>query len=671
MFTKKRFFVCVFAVMVQIFLAAQTHISVPLGHPIYHVIEQAQVRGLHRFIPLVRPYTRAQVLSIVDEILNNDANLRFGGLTPAERRILLQFRQELNPGRGGLDLIRGRISTEHTWNDVYFSGELVFGFSLGFSAAAFPIARGFQGPAFDPHNLPDPDDPYFLFACANHPASGDFLWGTDSEFINFHFHGDLGENVSYGLAFVGTIVRAPRSTLGRVNTFYPGWQGNPVYDPARENRVIFTHSEPLTHFPFSHRRNWHGSVWFPHDIGAGGFEPWPYTVAIGHMMLPELAGTLLNNRVTYRIARLDREWGAMSNSASLVFNESAQSFLAAEITFEPFPWFSFSGLTGVLDYDPFMREFGGGSGLKAAAEVFQNAFSINVAQFSFRNFFRFDLGSAVIWPKRFHLGYFFPLADSFFAQLPSGDFDNAAVFLNIMGQYPGLGKLWFSLFLDEASPSDVTRDFFNMSRMMYAYQVGVTVHVPWFRRLAFNSLTVSYTRIEPYTFSHTREHIPGYGDLPMETNWVTFGRALGHHLPPNSDELLVRFTAMPVPGSMINFQYQMIRHGADYGDRAVSGSSRWSELAPHRQHLRKFFLRDGAYRWMHIFRLGGSHSFVSSNLPLSVFAEIGAVYSFFTDISGEPNSNIGPSPFRRVNTPQYPRTLSFIGALGVRIFPKW
>ena len=657
------------AVTVHVFLAAQTHISVPLGHPVYHVIEQAQMRGLHRFLPLVRPYTRAQVLSIINEILNNDANLRFGGLTASERRILQQFRQELNPDRGGLDLVRGTFSAEHIWSDVYISGEFGFGFNLGFSTSVFPVAGGFRGADLD--GADDPD----LFAAADHPSRGDTFWGTDSEFINFHFHGDLGRSFSYGLAFVGTVVRAPRATLGRVNTFSPDWENDQYPDDiARRNQIILTHGEPLTHFPFSHRRNWHGSVWFPDNIGAGGFEPWPDTVAIGHMMIPEMAGSLVNGRITYRVARLEREWAAMSNNASLVFNQSAQSFLAAEITFEPFTWFSFSALTGILDYDPFMMATGGGSGLKAAAEVFQNAFSINVAQFSFRNFLRLDLGSAVVWPKRLHFGYLFPLADNFFSQLVTGDFDNAGAFLNLMGQYPGLGKLWFSLFLDEISPADINRDFFSMSRMMYAYQVGLTVHAPWLHRLAFNALTISYTRVEPFTFTHTREIVPGYGDLPMETNWVNFGRALGHYIPPNSDEILVRFTAMPVPGSTVNFQYQLIRHGANYGDRAVGGSSLWSELDPwgrqSKPELRKFFLRDGAYRWMHIFRLGGSYSFVSSSLPLSVFAEIGTVYSFFTDISGEVNSG-NPYPFRRINTPQYPRTLSFVAVFGVRIFPKW
>jgi hypothetical protein len=132
--------------------------------------------------------------------------------------------------------------------------------------------------------------------------------------------------------------------------------------------------------------------------------------------------------------------------------------------------------------------------------------------------------------------------------------------------------------MDEVSLGEISRDFFNMSRFMIAYQFGTVVHIPWIKRLPFSSLTLSYTKIEPYTYTHTRESVPWYNGLAMETNWVNRGRALGHYIPPNSDEILVRFAAIPVSESMVGFQYQMIRNGASYGDRAVGGSSLWSEL---------------------------------------------------------------------------------------------
>ena len=118
---KKCLFACLLAVAVHFSLSAQTHTAIPLGHPVYHVIEQAQMRGLLRPLPGARPYSRAQILEFITEILNGDADRRFGGLSAGEREILLRFRRELTPARAGLDWVRGTYSGDQYRNDAYFS----------------------------------------------------------------------------------------------------------------------------------------------------------------------------------------------------------------------------------------------------------------------------------------------------------------------------------------------------------------------------------------------------------------------------------------------------------------------------------------------------------------------------------------------------------------------
>ena len=652
MFIKKCFFACFFVIAVQIFLAAQTHISVPLGHPVYHVIEQAQMRGLLRHLPGARPYSRAQILSFITEILNNDDNLRFGGLTMDERRILMQFRQDLNPDRDGLNLIRGTVSGESDSDDLYFSWEFGFGSDIEFGIGIFPIAGGYR---YSDSSAPG-------FEGSNHPGSGDTFTAIDMGVLNLSFMGDLGRNVSYGLSLSGRVFRNPRSVLG---TFEPRY-----WDIEENHRQVTVFSEPHAHFPFSHQRRWDGFVWATTDVSNAGQLAWPNSLSIGYNMMPELAGSFLNGHVFFRWARLDREWAAMTNNGSLVLNQSAQPFLGMEITIAPFNWVAFSSLTGVLEYHNaigYGGRYGNRAQIQEISRTFQNAFSIVMAEFNWR-YFHFGFGSSAVWPRRFELGYLFPFADNFLYQNNIGDFDNMALFLNLQGRYPGLGKIWFSLFLDEM---DFASPFFEKTRMMYAFQVGTSVHIP-IRWLPFSTITVSYTRIEPFNYTHIRENVPWYGDLLMEQNYVNFGRSLGSYLPPNSDEILVRFESLPSPHSRVRLQYQLIRHGAAYGDRAVAGSSLFSEMRPFgRDALRKFFLRDGAYQWMHIIRLRGDYSFAGSNLPMRVFAEVGGVYSFFTDISGTPNNNERPYSFRRIDTPQYPRTLRFIANVGVQIFPNW
>jgi hypothetical protein len=416
----------------------------------------------------------------------------------------------------------------------------------------------------------------------------------------------------------------------------------------------------MAFFPYTYKKKWEGSVWYTTDVSNSGHQGWPQELAIGYSMIPELAGEFLNGHIFYRFASLDREWGGMTSNSSLVLNQSAQPFLAGEITFAPFEWLSFSSLTGVLEYN-------NTAGIQESAETSQNAFSIVMLELNINRIAHIDIGSTVVWPKRFELGYLFPLADNFLYQNNIGDFDNMALFLSIQGQLPGMGKLWFSLFLDEANPES---DFWVKSKEMYAFQVGASARFLW---LPFGSVTLSYTKIEPYNYTHIRESVPWYGDLPMETNYVNNGKSLGHYIPPNSDEILFRLDSIPVPRSLARLQYQLIRHGADYGDRAVGGSSLMSELDPRgrgsKPNLRKYFLHDGAYQWTHIFKLMGEYSFTGFNVPVKLFCELGGVYSYFTDIDGEVNSG-SKYDYSVIDTPLYPHSLGFIGVFGIKIFPK-
>jgi hypothetical protein len=351
----------------------------------------------------------------------------------------------------------------------------------------------------------------------------------------------------------------------------------------------------------------------------------------------------------------------MANGSSLILNRSAQPFLALEATAKPFSWLNLSTLTGVLEYYD-------AESIKDSAESSQNAFSVGMVELNVKNYFHADFGSTVIWPKRFELGYLFPLADKYLYQNNIGDFDNLALFLNLKGQYPGIAGLWVSLFLDEINPES---GIFQLDRAMFAYQAGTTVAFPV---LPFGSLSLSYTKIEPYTYTHPKETVPWYGDIAMETSYTNNGKSLGYYLPPNSDELKLRFEAMPEINTRVNAQYQMIRHGADFGPHAVDGSSLLSELDPsgrsEKAVLKKFFLQDGAYQWLHIIKGGAEHTFPIKNAtPFQVFGEAGVVISYFTDIAGKANSGSAFS-YSIIDTEVYPKSTGFILTLGIRIFPE-
>jgi hypothetical protein len=244
-----------------------------------------------------------------------------------------------------------------------------------------------------------------------------------------------------------------------------------------------------------------------------------------------------------------------------------------------------------------------------------------------------------------------------------------SITVNLKGQYPGLGTLWGSIFIDEMN---LTSDFFTLDRQMLALQAGVSAPLPF---LSFTSLKMTYTRVNPYTYTHHRNIVPFYGDLRMEKAYTNNGVGLGYYLPPNSDEILARFETMPVKNLTLSLQYQLIRHGADFGSSSVDGSNLLSELDNKNRDgnpiLKRFFLRDGAYQWSHVFKIGAEWNL--PKVPVSLCGEAGINYSYFTNIAGKANNadvtEARPLPYSRINTAEYPESTGFIIKLGIKIFP--
>jgi hypothetical protein len=608
-------------------VAGQTYGSAPLDKPVYRILDQAVARGLCAPLPGAKPYALKHILSAITEILASDDDAPgFARLREDERRILEET-QALYAEKPGLDLTRGTYTLSSQPGKTRFSGQAGITVRSALSAG-------------------------FYTEDASIPK------GTDT-WVGVFFNGDLGSHFSYRLTMAGGLILAPRRTLGDYHTYYEGFEAQDA-PPTIYDQTISAYSQPLAFFPYTYTPQWDGSVFPISDISSAGYTGWPQSLSVGSAMLPELGGSLLEERVRYRGGRINREWGAMATGSSLVLNQQAAPFLALEATVQPFPWLYFSTLTGILEYY-------NSQGLMVSSAVSQNAFSLSQVEFNLSPYVHLDFGSAALWPKRFELGYLFPLTENFFYQNNIGDFDNLALFGNLKGTYPGLGSLWVSLFLDEIS---LESSFFQKDRAMYAYQAGTTVIIPW---LPWASVSLRYTKIEPYCYTHTRETLPWYADIPMETAYANKGRGLGYYLPPNSDELVFRLESLWSRQSSVHFQYQLIRHGADYGSSAVDGSSLWSELDPSGRStkpvLRKYFLQDGAYQWQHVLKVGADYTFGRSRLPVQLFGEAGVVFSYFTNIPGPANTG-RPSAYTIIDTPEYPRSIALIARLGLTLYPS-
>ena len=163
----------------------------------------------------------------------------------------------------------------------------------------------------------------------------------------------------------------------------------------------------------------------------------------------------------------------------------------------------------------------------------------------------------------------------------------------------------------------------------------------------------------------------------LNENYSNNGYSLGYYLQPNSDEFMLSFDCKPNADSTAAFQYQLIRHGADYGDKSVPGSNLYSELPRRgRGDLRKNFLFDGAYEWSHIWTLSGSYK-INTKLPIKVWANAGVIYDYFTSIEGESVSiyeyldrfSVNEDNFH-VNEGDYKDTLGCVVTLGITLFGR-
>jgi len=75
---------------------AYTHLAVELGHPVYGVIETAELRGVLSRLSSVKPYTRAQVSEFLATIQG-----QMGAFSADERAMIGVFAQEFAPGTFG------------------------------------------------------------------------------------------------------------------------------------------------------------------------------------------------------------------------------------------------------------------------------------------------------------------------------------------------------------------------------------------------------------------------------------------------------------------------------------------------------------------------------------------------------------------------------------------
>lgn len=631
---KKNLFILLsFCFIFQVF--SQTNTSVGLDDDIYKLLDYAQLKGYISSLPYQKPYTNEQIKNAFNFVLDNNEEL-----SDYERQIfydaVLKTENINKKNETKNNILHSRLS----------NGE----------ESQFPITFVYD----------------FSVSTA---VSGGLYTKVDYSQFGFdimpelNFLGDFSNYISWNFNAIGDITRMPLIELG---DYYCGkdWYNE---SENQKNRTVKKFIN-TSYLPYSYKRPWDAKVYYFTNLSTTGLEGWPQELSLALNMTGEIRASFFDNKLNFGFGRIYREVAGMDNGSSLVLNSNARPFTAFEMQASPFSFLRYSFIVGSLEYPSqsyLNKNWYPDESNNDDSYYFQNNYTINMVDLDFK-YLHIDFGSSVVWPNRFAFGYMFPLANFVEYQNHLGDADNLQMFGDIKLKYPGLGEIWASLFLDELDLSTVIKkDAFTYTRDMFAYQVGIKYIIP---KLPFASLSLRYTKIEPYCYTHHSINYTPWFNHYISQNYTNDGYCLGYYLDPNSDELRLDFNIIPVQNLNCNFTYQFIRHGADYGSQQVPGSSLYSEMSPSgRSDFRKYFLHDGAYSWMHIINFGSNYT-TKTKYPVTIYANIGLLYSFYTMIDSKNYTTDGnaencnfSTQFFVVNNDEYPTVFGTVLTLGVKV----
>ncbi|MBI9102595.1 MAG: hypothetical protein JEY99_09280 [Spirochaetales bacterium] len=581
-------------------ITAQTYLSVDLDHPVYILLDNAEQRQILPALPTAKPYSRAQILDSLYKIEN-----RSDMLSDIERETLNRFINELETEYTGLKY--GNMATE---------GEM----------GSFEAGFKFEGNTrLNFNNIEN-----------YHSYNG----------ILAYFEGDISNFLSYYAAAGGSVDNISPDYFYKHLTMEANMGSSPYYimDGAVK---AFTGEEgnftpPGTFSPYSFTAQWDGHHSNP--ITNGLNDGVTNYFMVGLRTEDEIAAQFYNDKLKLRWGKIRRDWGY--GDGSLYLSGTAYPFEGFEVHANPVSWFNYSYTAGslgnwfvdsYLDMDIVEAGNWEEEGIMLSPFSEQKMFSLQQFEVKPTEWLSLLVASSAIWAKRFELAYLSPLMLPFMTQEQNGDTDNVAIIGGASVRIPHLGKVYFTGFLDETAGTALS-EIFTYPRNMYAYQGGLQSPIPW---LSFANLTLQYTKINPFVYSHYFEDDMATTSVPVSMTYTHAGENLGYFLPPNADEILVKMEFFPIPDMKAHVKYQLIRHGTndttdsdEDGDGIPDGQIYGDIYIPYdysQSYPDKDFLKDGVYDWSNIVSVGGEFQF--PNYPVSLGLEYIFCYTFW-DVNG-------------------------------------
>ncbi len=281
----------------------------------------------------------------------------------------------------------------------------------------------------------------------------------------------------------------------------------------------------------------------------GASVTYPDKAGLGFDTYPEMALSLLDNRVQMRWGLINREWGWGRGSLNL--SGTARPFDAFEGSFRIADWLNYSYLTGTLT-----------NWHEAVKDTTQNMFTTKRIELYLPAEVKLSLSETCLWIKRFELGYINPFMITTLYQNMLGDFDNMIAGGEFEWNIPGgmNTRLYGSMFVDEMNNLNPIY-WFKQVRNIFSLQGGIETAVSF---IPFTTVGFQYTRLEPFFYTHYATNYPTFAEA-MDTSYQNKGVNLGYYLKPDSDEMSLSLSSIPNESLDTNLTVSYIRHSGQYG----------------------------------------------------------------------------------------------------------
>tara|TARA_Y100000589_G_scaffold332344_1_gene392099 strand:- start:70693 stop:72306 length:1614 start_codon:yes stop_codon:yes gene_type:complete len=256
-------------------------------------------------------------------------------------------------------------------------------------------------------------------------------------------------------------------------------------------------------------------------------------------------------------------WGNNYNGAN-IFSGRQPSYVYLQFKMNPKPWFDFNYVHGFLVSEVIdsSRTYYHNNGRR---EIFHPKYmAANLYTFTPWKKFKTSFGNSVIYSDVLNYAYMIPF---FFFKSVDHTYNgagssrvgqNSQMFFDISSRNIKKTHLYATLFLDELSISNMWKP--DKHTNLYSLKTGMRLSNVLFNN---TSLTIEYTRTNPWTFTH---------DVST-TTFTSNNYNLGHYLLDNSEEIFIQGQWKPIKRLHLSLSYTQALKGPKMVWKLVHGNT--------------------------------------------------------------------------------------------------